>query len=99
MYGAIHPFSPIISVSNSAGPSEIGKFFADLGFYADACNISHNIDVLKMMVVPEDLNEGIDWGKWVDGTIQIYSSDDVEKHTQEIVYDYVVKWVYIFHIK
>ena len=27
----------------------------------------------------------------MDGIIQIYSSDDVEKHTQEIVYDYVVK--------
>ena len=51
---------------------------ADLGFYADACNIRHNIDVLKMRVVPEDLKEVIDWGKWVDGIIQIYSSDDVK---------------------
>ena len=80
-----------IIIKNSASPSEIRKFLADLGFYAEACNIKHNIDVLKMRVVPEDLNEGIDWGKWVDGIIQIYSSDDVEKHTQEIVYGYVVK--------
>ncbi len=80
-----------IIIKNSASPSEIRKFLADLGFYADACNIRHNIDVLKMRVVPEDLKEGIDWGKWVDGIIQIYSSDDVEKHTQEIVYGYVVK--------
>ena len=80
-----------IIIKNSASPSEIRKFLADLGFYADTCNISHNIDVLKMRVVPEDLKEGIDWGKWVDGIIQIYSSDDVEEHTQEIVYGYVVK--------
>ncbi len=80
-----------IIIRNSASPSEIRKFLADLGFYAEACNIRHNIDVLKMRVVPEDLKEGIDWGKWVDGIIQIYSSDDVEKHTQEIVYGYVVK--------
>ena len=37
-----------IIIKNSASPSEIRKFLADLGFYADACNISHNIDVLKM---------------------------------------------------
>jgi hypothetical protein len=80
-----------IIIKNSASPSEIRKFLADLGFYADACNIRHNIDVLKMRILPKDLNESIDWGKWVDGNIQIYSSDDMEKHTQVIVYDYVVK--------
>ena len=80
-----------IIIKNSASPSEIRKFLADLGFYADTCNIRHNIDVLKMRVVPDDLREDIDWGKWVDGIIQIYSSDDVEQHTQEIVYGYVVK--------
>ena len=80
-----------IIIKNGASPSDIRKYLADLGFYADVCNIKHSIDVLNMRVVPEDPNKGIDWWKWVDGIIRLFSPGDQETQIQEIVYDYVVK--------
>ncbi|MCW6168587.1 MAG: hypothetical protein LVQ96_03180 [Thermoplasmatales archaeon] len=79
-----HSGSIEIFIPNNASASDIRNELYELGFFALACNKTHETHVLNVSVIPNNTEEEINWRRWIDGIITLYVPQDVQADVEDV---------------